>query len=116
MSENATEWFGMRVTPTQKEKIKRLAERRGTTQKAVVLEAVERKLAEDGAEEAQPESALEQIADLVDVEPEPGSVLALTQDLCGSIDDPDLPTDLSSNPKHMEDYGNGRPRVVTGCA
>ena len=79
MSENATEWFGMRVTPTQKEKIKRLAERRGTTQKAAVLEAVERKLAEDGAEEAQPESALEQIADLVDVEPEPGSVLALTR-------------------------------------
>ena len=49
MSENATEWFGMRVTPTQKEQIKRLAERRGTTQKAAVLEAVERKLAEDGA-------------------------------------------------------------------
>ena len=88
MSENATEWFGMRVTPTQKEKIKRLAERRGTTQKAAVLEAVERKLAEDGAEEAQPESALEQIADLVGVEA-----------------DSDAPTDLSTNPKHMEDYG-----------
>lgn len=88
MSENATEWFGMRVTPTQKEKIKRLAERRGTTQKAAVLEAVERKLAEDGAEEAQPESALEQIADLVGVEA-----------------DSDTPTDLSTNPKHMEDYG-----------
>ena len=88
MSENATEWFGMRVTPTQKEKIKRLAERRGTTQKAAVLEAVERELAEDGAEEAQPESALEQIADLVGVEA-----------------DSDAPTDLSTNPKHMEDYG-----------
>ena len=88
MSENATEWFGMRVTPTQKEKIKRLAERRGTTQKAAVLEAVERKLAEDGAEEAQPESALEQIADLVGVEA-----------------DSDAPTDLSTNPKHMGDYG-----------
>ena len=88
MPENATEWFGMRVTPTQKEKIKRLAERRGTTQKAAVLEAVERELAEDGAEEAQPESALEQIADLVGVEA-----------------DSDAPTDLSTNPKHMEDYG-----------
>ena len=88
MSENATEWFGMRVTPTQKEQIKRLAERRGTTQKAAVLEAVERELAEDGAEEAQPESALEQIADLVGVEA-----------------DSDAPTDLSTNPKHMEDYG-----------
>ena len=99
MSENATEWFGMRVTPTQKEKIKRLADREGTTLKDAVLNAVERELAEEGP------SALDQIADLVDVEPEPGSVLALTQDLCGSIDDPDLPTDLSSNPKHMEDYG-----------
>ena len=88
MSENATEWFGMRVTPTQKEKIKRLAECQGTTQKAAVLEAVERKLAEDGAEEAKPESALEQIADLVGVEA-----------------DSDAPTDLSTNPKHMEDYG-----------
>ena len=99
MSENATEWFGMRVTPTQKEKIKRLADREGTTLKDAVLNAVECELAEEGP------SALDQIADLVDVEPEPGSVLALTQDLCGSIDDPDLPTDLSSNPKHMEDYG-----------
>ena len=89
----------MCVTPTQKEKIKRLADREGTTLKDAVLNAVERELAEEGP------SALDQIADLVDVEPEPGSVLALTQDLCGSIDDPDLPTDLSSNPKHMEDYG-----------
>lgn len=31
MAEQATEWFGMRVTPTQKEKIERLAEREGTT-------------------------------------------------------------------------------------
>lgn len=85
MAENATEWFGMRVTPTEKEKIKRLAERKGTTQKAAVLEAVERELAEDGAEE-----------------PQPGSVLKLTEDLCGSVEGPE---DLSTNPKHMEDYG-----------
>ena len=42
MSENATEWFGMRVTPIQKEKIERLADREGTTLK----DAVERELAE----------------------------------------------------------------------
>jgi hypothetical protein len=36
MAENATEWFGMRVTPTQKEKIKRLAEREDTTLKTAV--------------------------------------------------------------------------------
>lgn len=88
MAENATEWFGMRVTPTQKEKIKRLAEREDTTQKAAVLNAVERELSEDDAVEAQPGSVLELTRDLVDVEP-----------------DADAPTDLSTNPKHMEDYG-----------
>jgi hypothetical protein len=87
MAENATEWFGMRVTPTQKEKIKRLAEREDTTQKAAVLNAVDRQLAGDSTEEDTP-SALEQIADLVGVEP-----------------DSDAPTDLSTNPEHMADYG-----------
>ncbi len=88
MSEKATEWFGMRVTPSQKEKMERLAERKGLTQKAAVLEAVERELTENGDGEAQPGSALEQIADLVGVEP-----------------DSDAPTDLSTNPEHMEGYG-----------
>lgn len=46
MSEKATEWFGMRVTPSQKQKIERLAERKGLTQKAAVLEAVEPALTE----------------------------------------------------------------------
>jgi hypothetical protein len=85
MSQKATEWFGMRVTPSQKEKIERLAERKGLTQKAAVLEAVERELTENGDSAAQP-----------------GSVLELTEDLCGSVEGPE---DLSTNPKHMEDYG-----------
>jgi hypothetical protein len=89
MSEKATEWFGMRVTPSQKEKIERLAERKGLSQKAAVLEAVERELTENGDGAAQPGSALDQIADLVGVEP-----------------DSDVPTDLSTNPEHMEDYGS----------
>ena len=38
MAQQATEWSGMRLTPTQKAKIKRLAERKGSTQKAAVLE------------------------------------------------------------------------------
>ena len=101
MSEKATEWFGMRVTPTQKQKIKRLAEQKDTTQKAAVLNAVERELAENGAEEKS-SSALEPIEDLIGVEAEQGSVLAQTEDLCGSVDGPE---DLSTNPKHMEDYG-----------
>lgn len=36
---------------------------------------------------------------------EPGSVLELTRELCGSIDDRHLPADLSTNPKYMKDYG-----------
>jgi hypothetical protein len=88
MSEKATEWFGMRVTPSQKEKIERLAERKGLTQKAAVLEAVERELTENGDSEAQPGSALDQISDLVGVEP-----------------DSDAPTDLSTNPEHLKGQG-----------
>ena len=38
MAQRATEWSGMRLTPAQKAKIKRLAERKGSTQKAAVLE------------------------------------------------------------------------------
>jgi hypothetical protein len=86
MSEQATERFEMRVTPSQKEKIRRLAQRKGLTQKAAVLEAVERELTENG-----------------DSETSSGSVLEMTEDLCGSVEGPE---DLSTNPKHMEDYGN----------
>lgn len=88
MSGQATEWFGMRVTPSQKAKIERLAERKGVTQKAAVLEAVERELSGSDVVEARPGSALEQIADLVGDEP-----------------DSEAPTDLSTNPEHMADYG-----------
>ena len=63
MSEKATEWFGMRVTPMQKQKMKRLADQKGTTQKAAVLDAAERELAENGAEGESP-SASEFIEDL----------------------------------------------------
>ncbi|PSQ89926.1 MAG: hypothetical protein BRD45_01440 [Bacteroidetes bacterium QS_8_64_10] len=79
-------WFGMRLTPAQKRDIEQLSE-----QKDAVLEAVQREL--EPSEDDEP------------IEAQPGSVLELTEDLCGSIDDPNLPTDLSTNPKHMEDYG-----------
>lgn len=90
MSQQATESFKMRLTPAQKAKIKRLAERKGSTQKEAVLAAVERELAADTYEEADA------------IEPQPGSVLELAQDLCGSVEGP---SDLSTNPKYMEDYG-----------
>lgn len=88
MAKQATKWFGMRLTPAQKEKIEQLAEQKGSTQKAAVLEAIERELSDEDTVEAQPGSALEQIADLVGVER-----------------DSDAPTDLSINPEHMDDYG-----------
>lgn len=40
-------WFGMKVTPEQKRKIKRLAEREGTSAKEAVLRLVEQALAEE---------------------------------------------------------------------
>jgi hypothetical protein len=33
------------------------------------------------------------------------SFLEATRDLVGSVDDPDVPSDLSHNPEHMEGYG-----------
>lgn len=88
MSEKASEWFGMRVTPSQKEKVERLAEHKGLTQKEAVMDAIERELTENGDVRVQSESALDQISELV-----------------GGEADSDVPSDLSTNPEHMEDYG-----------
>lgn len=93
MPQQATESFRMRLTPAEKAKIKRLAERKGSTQKEAVLAAVERELATETDEKADA------------IEPQPGSFLEAASDFVGIIDDPDVPSDLSSNPKYMEDYG-----------
>lgn len=85
MAEKEHVWFGMKVTPEEKQKIKTLAERRGTTQKAVVLEAIERELTEEELPEAQP-----------------GSFLEATRDLAGSVEGP---PDRLRDPNHMEGYG-----------
>lgn len=95
MEERTTKWFGMRVTPAQKAKIERLAEQHGSIQKAAVLEAVERSLSSGHADSKEEPP----------IEAQPGSFLEAAGDLIGSIDDPDVPTDLSSNPKHMKDHG-----------
>ncbi len=78
-------WFGMKVSPEQKRQIERLAKRRGTSQKAVVLAAIERELHEEGFPE-----------------PKPGSFLEAAWDFVGSIEGP---PDLSTNPKYMEGFG-----------
>lgn len=79
-------WFGMRVTAEEKRQIQRLAERRGTTQKEVVMRLV--RAAE--AEEAKPFKA------------RPGSILDGVEHLIGSCEGP---SDLSTNPKYMEGFG-----------
>lgn len=85
MSENDYVWFGMKVTPEQKKLIEELAERRGTTQKAVVLEAVRHEYGETET-----------------VEPEPGSFLDGIEHLVGSVEGP---ADLSDDPEYMKGYG-----------
>lgn len=77
-------WFGMKVTPDQKRKIKQLAEREGTTAKETVLRLVDQALAEDNIEAPE------------------GSFLSGIEHLIGSVEGP---PDLSSNPKYMEGFG-----------
>lgn len=89
MAEKEYVWFGMKVTPEEKQKIKMLAERRGTTQKAVVLEAIEREMAEEKRSEELPEA-------------QPGSFLEATRDIAGSVEGP---PDLLRDPNRMEGYG-----------
>lgn len=84
-NETTTKWFGMKLTPEQKEKIKRLAEQRGTNQKEAVIQLVEEAVREEP------------------LEPTPGSFYELNQDDCGFFEGP---RDLSSNPeKYMKGFG-----------
>ena len=97
MSTQATRWFGMRLTPREKKKIERLAEREGASQKEAVLDAVEEQL----RRREKPFKAT------------PGSVLEGIEDLVGSIGDENTPRDLASNKKYLEDLGQSSmsPRV-----
>lgn len=79
-----TVWFGMKLTPEQKEKIRTLARRRGVSQKRAVLDLVEKEVEEES------------------IEAKRGSFLEAAGDLIGSAEGPG---DLSTNPKHMEGYG-----------
>lgn len=84
MSNSKPVWFGMKLTPEQKRKIKRLAEREGTSAKEAVLRLVEQALADE------PPAAPS------------GSFLEGIEDLIGSVEGP---ADLSSNPKYLEGFG-----------
>lgn len=77
-------WFGMKLTPEEKQKIEFLAKKKGISQKEVVMNLVK-------------EDVLQ-----FEVEPAPGSLLEKIQDHVGVFDGPD---DLSTNPKHFDDFG-----------
>lgn len=82
-----TVWFGMKLTPAQKARIKRLAKEEGITAKEIVLRLVDAAL-----EERAPETR-------------PGSFLDGIEDLVGSVSGP---PDLSSNPERMRGFGQSR--------
>jgi hypothetical protein len=84
MAKNRIVWFGMKVTPEQKRRIRRLAEREGVSAKEAVLRLVDRALSDDP------------------IAVPPGSFLDGIQHLIGAVEGP---TDLSTNPKHMDGFG-----------
>ena len=86
MAEKKYIHFSMRVTPEQKRKIERLAQRKGTSQKEAVLALVEEAIKDD--EEP--------------IVAQPGSFLEGIEHIFGSCEGP---SDLSTNPKYMEGYG-----------
>lgn len=77
-------WFGMKLTPEEKQKIEFLASKKGVSKKEAVMSAIN-----------------ELIVDY-DVEVKPGSILEKLQDVVGIGEGPG---DLSTNPKYMEGFG-----------
>lgn len=84
MGQPKQSWFGMKLTPAQKQKIKRLAEREGTSAKEAIL-----RLVDDALSSEMPVAR-------------PGSFLDGIEEIVGSVEGP---ADLSSNPGHMEGFG-----------
>lgn len=83
-TKDKTVWFGMKLTPEQKEKIRMLARRRGVTQKKAVMDLVEEKTRE------------------TDFSTPKNSFLDGIEHLSGSLSGPE---DLSVNLTHMKDFG-----------
>ena len=79
-----TVWFGMKLTPDQKEKINMLAAEKVATQKQVVLDLINKEMEQRT------------------IHAKTGSFLDLNRDLYGSAEGPE---DESTNPDHMKGYG-----------
>jgi len=84
MGKSKPVWFGMKVTPDQKRKIKYLAEREGTSAKDVVMRLVEKALADEK------------------IDAPIGSFISGIESVIGSVEGP---SDLASNPKHLKGFG-----------
>jgi hypothetical protein len=82
--------FGMRLAPHERRQIERLAEARRTTMKDAVLGAVRRQLADLAAQGASDEPFV------------PAGRLKGAEHLIGCFEGP---TDLSTNPDHLEGFG-----------
>lgn len=78
-------WFGMKVSPDEKKRIKKLAELQGTNQKDAVLQAVEEKIAS------------------YDVPTIPGSLLDRLKHHAGVVKDTE--GDRATNKSYLKDYG-----------
>jgi len=79
-------WFGMKLTPAEKQKIQDLAKHHGTSQKQAVMEAVNKAIQNEP------------------LQGDPGSIYERNKDLFGQSSNG--LNDISSNPeKYMEGYG-----------
>ncbi len=78
-------WFGMKLTPEEKQKIELLAKSKGISKKEAVMNAVNEVFTE------------------YEVEAKPGSMLERLQPYIGVIKDG--PSDLSTNPKYLKGIG-----------
>lgn len=77
-------WFGMKLTPAEKQKIKLLAKKKGVSQKEAVMNLVNEEMID------------------YKIKPKPGSLLEKMQKYIGVIEGPG---DLSTNPKYLEGLG-----------
>lgn len=79
-----SEWFGMKVTPEEKRKIKELAKRRKMSQSELIIDLVNKESLNENSDQQKQ------------------SLLDIVGELAGIYE---APPDLSTNKKYMEGYG-----------
>lgn len=77
-------WFGMKLSPAEKQKIELLAKKKGVSKKEAIMSLVN-----------------DEVLDY-SVIPKKGSLLEKANHLIGKVEGPG---DISTNPKYLEDYG-----------